>query len=110
MALTGVQLQLPAAAALHGVELRPGQILGIFAIHPSHVDEHHSVETQPAQDPVAARPGIGAGVVEGQQQRMGWEADVLPAMEAHELVESDRLVLRGANSTICFANSSGSTP
>ena len=90
--LAGVQLQLPAPAVLRGRELLPGEVFGIAAFDTPDVDEHDRVEVQLAQDAVGAGPGVGARVVEGQQERSRWEIDRLVLDEVDERLQVDRLV------------------
>ena len=64
-----VELQVPAAAALHRVQLVPGQVLGVAVLDAADVHEHDCVEAELLEDAVGARPRVGPGVVEGQEER-----------------------------------------
>jgi hypothetical protein len=94
MTSTGLKLDFPAAAALQGVQLPPGQILRVLLFHACHIDEKHGVEAPFAQDRVAPGPGVKARAVEGQQQRPWRKAHLLSLDEADELVQRDRVVAR----------------
>jgi hypothetical protein len=94
VALARVELQLPVAAVLHGLELVPRQTLGVATVHAADVHEHDCGEPQLLQDGIGARPGVGPGIVEGQEQWPWGQVDRLALHEADEGLEVGRLVAR----------------
>ena len=58
VAFAGMELQLPAPAVLHGLQLLPGQVLRVAVLDAADVDEHDRVEAELAEDAVAAGPRV----------------------------------------------------
>ena len=84
-----MQLDRPAPALLHGVEVVPGRVLGVAAVHGPGIDEHHRAPAVAREHRVGIALRIGAGVVEGDQDRMLGQVDRIAGVEAAELLERD---------------------
>jgi len=107
---TRVELELPAAAPVHGAELVPTRVLLAAGGDRAHVDEHDRAPAVARQHGVGTEPCVLARVIEREQDRMVGQRDLVAGVERPELRERDRLVARVSSSANCLAKSSRSRP